>query len=365
MKKITEEQLVKLDKEITEQSNLLRTERLDLSFGELISMYEGGEIIIKPEFQRYFRWSEEQQTRFIESLLLGIPIPPIFVATNNEGVWELVDGLQRISTVLSFVGVLKESECGLNKKNGWALLEGDRIESLEGFTYKILPQKFRFALKRSVFRVEILKWNSSYDMRYELFNRLNTGGTPLTQQEIRNCIFRDISPIFNDHLKTWASYEEFVTSVGMDIEQKERLYDQELILRFMSLLCGPTAIKQSVSQHMTSFMEKALKNPSFDYMMYENIFKRVFAVLKPLGPTIYRQPDKRFATSLFDVITYGIAKNIDHYEKTNTDDILELINTKVRENENLKKYSRRGGNNQRERIKNRLSIAEEIFGNNG
>ena len=73
-----------LEKDIIEQSNLLRTERLDLSFGELLNMYENGEIIISPSFQRLFRWSEEQKTRFIESLLLGIPIPPIFVATTMK-----------------------------------------------------------------------------------------------------------------------------------------------------------------------------------------------------------------------------------------------------------------------------------------
>lgn len=197
---ISDERKSLLDSKITEQSNLLRTDRLDVSFGELLSMYENGEIVINPEFQRYFRWTDEQKTRFIESLLLGIPIPPIFVATNNDGIWELVDGLQRLSTFFSFVGILKSQE---DKKyeNKWTLLDGDRIDCMGGFTYDDLPQKYRFALKRSVCRVEILNWNSSYDMRYELFNRLNTGGTPLTNQEIRNCIFRDISPKFNDFLK--------------------------------------------------------------------------------------------------------------------------------------------------------------------
>ncbi|MFN6036372.1 MAG: DUF262 domain-containing protein, partial [Dolichospermum sp.] len=75
-------------------------------------MYEDKEIVIKPAFQRYFRWDEEQRTRFIESILLGIPIPPIFVAEDGDGVWELVDGLQRISTVLSFFGVLKSEDEG-------------------------------------------------------------------------------------------------------------------------------------------------------------------------------------------------------------------------------------------------------------
>jgi len=74
-----------LQTEIEEQRNLLSTDRLDISFGELMSMYEREEIKIEPAFQRYFRWDEEQQTRFIESILLGIPIPPIFVASDGDG----------------------------------------------------------------------------------------------------------------------------------------------------------------------------------------------------------------------------------------------------------------------------------------
>lgn len=351
-----------LDKELTEQNNILKTERLDLSMGELISMYENHELIIRPAFQRYFRWSEEQQTRFIESLLLGIPIPPIFVATNSEGAWELVDGLQRVSTFLSFVGVL-QLDAGINVQNGWELLEGERVKSIEGFTFKTLPQKYRFALRHSVIRVEILKWTSNYDMRYELFNRLNTSGSPLTQQEIRNCIFRDISPVFNDNLKEWVKISSFVASVNLSREMIERLFDEELLLRFMSLLDGAKAIKSSVSQHMTRFMEKALNNKDFDYDSYKTIITRTFTVLQPLGPSIYRQPDGAFATSLFDVITYGIAKNIDVYEKKSSEEIKSIIETKVRKDENFIRFSRKGGNNQKKRIQNRLKVAEDIFGN--
>ena len=92
----------KLEKEIEEQRNSLSTDRMDMSFGEILSMYEREEIIIDPDFQRLFRWDLEQQTRFMESILLGIPIPPIFVAENDEGKWELVDGLQRTFSILSF-----------------------------------------------------------------------------------------------------------------------------------------------------------------------------------------------------------------------------------------------------------------------
>lgn len=357
---MTEKVLEKLDKEVTEQVNKLRTERMDVSFGELVSMYEDGEIIINPSFQRYFRWTDEQKTLFIESLLLGIPIPPIFVATNGQGIWELVDGLQRVSTYLSFVGVLRTDK-EVKDQNGWSLLAGGRVESLEGFTYATLPQKLRYTLKRSVCRVEILKWDSSYDMRFELFNRLNTGGTPLTQQEIRNCIFRDISPKFNDFLKELAMNKNFINSVSLSKEQNQCLYNEELILRFISLYAAGSKIQTSISQHMTRFMETALKNPSFDYSAYGTVFKRVFAILCPLGPNIFRQKNGDFATALYDVITYGIATNLDRFEAVPSSVILEIIDKKVRTDAQLLRVSRRGGNNKKMRIVNRLRIAKEIF----
>ena len=349
-----------LESEIEKQSNLLHTERLDVSFGELLSMYENGEIIIKPAFQRFFRWSEEQKTKFIESLLLGIPIPPIFVATNNEGVWELVDGLQRLSTFLSFAGVLKSEDQGIKKTNNWALQEGSRVQAIKGFTYATLPLKFRLVLKRAVCRVEILKWNSNYDMRYELFNRLNTGGTPLTEQEIRNCVFRDISPKFNDFLKELAAYPSFVKSVNLPTAMVENLFNEELVLRFLSLY-GDPSIKTSISQHMTKFMERALKNGNYDYDTNRKLFKDLFDIISKLRINIFKRSNGDFATSLYDAITYGIATNIEKYRQMNSKDIMKIIDTKLLTDQNFMCFSRRGGNNQRVRILNRLKVAKEIF----
>ena len=88
--------------EIQKYRQEIKSERMDMSFGEIINMYRDKEIIISPEYQRAFRWDEQRQSDFIESILLGIPFPSIFVATNPDGKWELIDGLQRVSTVLSF-----------------------------------------------------------------------------------------------------------------------------------------------------------------------------------------------------------------------------------------------------------------------
>ena len=99
----------------------VKTDSYPMSIGELVSMYDDGELEIRPEFQRLFRWSLEQKSNFIESVLLGIPIPSIFVSQREDGVWELVDGLQRISTILSFMGKMRDNNgklCKPLKLNG-------------------------------------------------------------------------------------------------------------------------------------------------------------------------------------------------------------------------------------------------------
>ncbi len=342
-----------LEKEIKAQKELLSTDKLDFSFGEIINMYERDELIIKPAFQRYFRWDEEQRTRFIESLLLGIPTPPIFVAENDTGVWELVDGLQRVSTVVSFFGYLKGDE-SIRNKNYWKLNEGTRLKSLAGFDVNSIPNKFRLYLKRTFCRVEILHWNNNYDMRFELFNRLNTGSLPLSAQEIRNCIYRDISPKFNEFLQTLVKNEHFSKLTALNEEQKERLYDEELVLRFMSLFRQKENIKEGLAQHMSNFMKKSLENEAFDYAFYKEIFNNVFHLLAPLGKEIFRNKQNRFTPTLYDIITIGIAENYDSYSQQNSEAILKKIKTIS--------YQESTGESQKARIIKRLEEATRVFG---
>lgn len=194
-----------LEEIVAEKRNTLKTDRLDMSFGELMSMFEDGDLFITPEYQRVFRWQPFQQTRFIESVLLGIPIPPIFVAEDGKGKWEVVDGLQRISTIFGFFGLLKD----LPEKNNSVLTPGELVPELEGLTGQTIPIKLKTTIKRSVCRVEIVRWDSLEDIRYELFNRLNTGASPLSDQEIRNCIFRAYAIDLNSVLREVARLQEF------------------------------------------------------------------------------------------------------------------------------------------------------------
>ncbi|UOG40021.1 DUF262 domain-containing protein (plasmid) [Leptospira noguchii] len=88
-----------LEKFISDKKKEYRTDSYPMSIGEIMSMYQAGELIIDPDFQRFFRWTPQQKTNLIESILLGIPIPSIFVYQREDGKRELVDGLQRVSTV--------------------------------------------------------------------------------------------------------------------------------------------------------------------------------------------------------------------------------------------------------------------------
>lgn len=96
-----------LQEEVDAAQRLVKTDAYQMSIGEVTSLYKEGELIINPEFQRLFRWDLGQKSRLIESILLGIPLPPVFVFEREDSTWELIDGLQRLSTLLEFMGLLR------------------------------------------------------------------------------------------------------------------------------------------------------------------------------------------------------------------------------------------------------------------
>jgi Uncharacterized conserved protein len=187
---ISGQMVEQLEKDIASAKNCLKMDKEVLSIEEIVVLYKEGKITVAPDFQILFRWSNFQQTRFIESILLGFPIPPIFVAENEKKKWVLVDGLQRLSTVVSFFGVLQGKE--MEAKNNWTMCKGELVKSLDGFTFHSLPAKLQQRIKHALCRIEIIKWNNNPDMQYILLNRLNSGGAMVTDQEIKNCIFRTL-----------------------------------------------------------------------------------------------------------------------------------------------------------------------------
>lgn len=344
-----------LEKELLKARNNLAADRLDMSFGELMNMFANKELIIDPEFQRYFRWDTYQRTRFIESILLGIPVPSVFMAEDDEGKWEIVDGLQRISTVLSFFGQLTGD---MAKENNWCMCDGDIIDGLNGLSASDLPLKYQLNIKRSSLRVEVIKWDSSYDMRYELFNRLNTGGSPLTDQEIRNCIFRGTGDDLSKEIRELASNPDFVRLVRVTDRQKSELYLDELVLRFYSLLWDEVP-KKNLGEHLSEYMKAAAEDHSL-YDGRKDLFLSVVAVLSDIGDEkVFAGGNNAFSPSKYDGIMHGIAKHIDKYEKDH-----EAAKIKIEALIHDEEFISATGvaSNYKERVKKRIERAEEIFG---
>ena len=149
-----------LSAEIEARRREIRTDGYAMSIGEWVSLYEKGELDIHPEFQRFYRWSDTQKTNLIESILLGIPLPPIFVSQRSDGVWDVVDGLQRLSTIFQLLGILKDEK---QKPVAPLVLQGTKyLPSLRDMKWqdqnpkKSLPSDAQLSLKRSKLAVSII-----------------------------------------------------------------------------------------------------------------------------------------------------------------------------------------------------------------
>lgn len=379
-------QSIELENEISGERDRISTDRMDISFGELISLYKNKELIISPDYQRLFRWSLEQQTALIESLLLSIPIPPIFVSEDKNGVWELVDGLQRVSTFLSFFGEFDEideldevknenidilEDCvevddfenqknrNNKAKNRWELLEGDLVKNLKGFNIDNFPTKFKLNLKRAVCRVEILKGKNSAEMKYELFKRLNAGGTTLTPQEIRNAIFRMKNPTIIKAIIELSSNELFKKYTNLSKQKIEELYNQELVLRFFAYYNNIDEINENTENFLNSFLDRAVSNESFDIEFYKATFLEVLELIDKINDEkIFKNTKNLFVPSLFEGICVALAQNIDLYRGN-----IAKLKVKVNElklDETFKKFSG-SASNSKTRSKYRLARANEIF----
>lgn len=235
-----------LSEEIEKAQRLVRTDAYQMSIGEIVNMYETAEIKIDPEFQRLFRWNIGQKSKLIESLLLGIPLPSIFVFEKEDGSWELIDGLQRISTILEFMGGLRDPESG-DRQAPSALEATKYLTSLHNAVWekselitdvpieeqRPLDKAQQLAIRRGRLGVEILKRPSDDQTKYDLFQRLNAGGTQANSQELRNCIMLMVNGDYFRAVKKVAEQQSFqrVTAVSEDQADKQR--HMEIAVRFL------------------------------------------------------------------------------------------------------------------------------------
>jgi uncharacterized protein with ParB-like and HNH nuclease domain len=297
-----------LEQIILEETKNFRTDRLTMSFGEIMNMYKEGEININPDFQRSFRWSKEKQTNLIESILLGIPIPPIFVAENEDGVWELVDGLQRISTVLSFFAILENVS---KEKRTLVLGKGKLIPQLEDVSIQNMSFKLKLRIKRATVGVEVLNRDSDSQMKYELFKRLNTTSEGLSEQEMRNAIY---SGKLNTYINQLASHDTFVSLMKPTKKQKESMYLSELVLRYLAFK-NSIDMKDGVRSHLDKYMEENVNTNNFDEDKEKEEFIKIITYINDnFGTEIFKAKNGQVTKNLYDSLTYVLREKFDKYQ---------------------------------------------------
>jgi hypothetical protein len=309
--------------EVNQKRREIRTDGYAISISEWVSIYESEEIDIHPEFQRFYRWSEKQKTDLIESILLGIPIPPVFVSQRPDGIWDVVDGLQRLSTIYQFMGILKDES---GKKSSPLILTSTKyLPSLKGKKWNdpsdlenSLPQELRLVIKRSKINVSIILKESDKDAKYDLFQRLNTGGSSLSPQEIRNCILVMLNKDFFVWLQNLSRHQTFQESISLSDRPLDEAYDMELALRFIvfSLIdIEELSSIGDVGEFITDKMSAISTNEDFDKQAFELLFKQTFDLLnQQLGDRPFKRYYSEkgkfmggFLVSQYEVVAYGLA----------------------------------------------------------
>ncbi|WGE59492.1 DUF262 domain-containing protein [Actinobacillus equuli] len=318
----------------------------DMSFRELISMYDDNELL-KPELQRKYVWDKVEASRFIESILLGLPIPSIFLARTVENNMLIIDGYQRIMTVYDYV------KKGIFSKDNsiFRLTKNEKInERWRGKAFHELSESDQKKIRQTTIHAIIFESKNKRQDRndsslYQIFERINTSGKVLKPQEIRNCVYQ--GPLnrllfeLNLNLKWRALF-------GSQLEDS-RMSDLEFILRFLGLKDSSIKDKNEGQISLKKYLNDFMGNEVYNTDSYINESKNIFIdtmnkIYELFGDNAFHNLSSdgvtyqsRFHPTIFDSISiataYAIEKNINfsHIENVRDKHMNLLNNSQFKE----------------------------------
>jgi len=205
--------------EIPKEIRKLRTQAYDKSVADLIRMIREGDLLLDPDYQRNYVWDNKKASLLMESILLNVPIPVIYVAEDEESRWSVVDGLQRLYSLSRFFS------------NEFRLTGLEVLSELEGLYFQKINPKASRILNNGILRIIVILQESHPEIKYDIFQRLNQSSIKLTEQELRNSIYRGS---FINMLKKLRTNKKFLDCIGFKAPQN-RFLDAELILRYFAI----------------------------------------------------------------------------------------------------------------------------------
>lgn len=313
----------------------------DLGDPEIESLYgkhKRNKLIVQPDFQRQYVWDRTKASRLIESALLGIPIPVVYISEEPDNREYVIDGQQRLTSFFSFLDGKFPDE------SEFKLVGLNVFRELNGQNYGALSAEQQDAVRYFKVRTITFKKESDQDLRFEIFERLNTGSVSLNDQELRNCIYR--GP-FNRLLRELSVDPDFTFILGLKGPDK-RMKDIELVLRFaafyhatylnykppMRKFLNEEADKyRQIDEKEAKKLQAAFKNAcqTIRSMFGKHAFKRFYKGTEkaPGG----RWEPKKFNASLYDILMYSFAREDKNILFQNLDAIREALIHLMTENQ--------------------------------
>ena len=315
---------------VPEKDNQIFTKITDPEVISLYNKHKKGNLILQPDFQRQYVWDSTKASKLIESAILQIPLPIVYLSEEKDGKEYVIDGQQRLTSFFAFIdGLFPDGrQFKLIGLNVHAELNGKKFNELTDD----LQNKIN---SYGVHTITFLK-NSSENLKFEIFERLNTGSVQLNDQELRNCLYRGN---FNIALKEMASDPDFMYICGLKIPDK-RMKDVELVLRF-SAFYHKTYLKYKapirnflnieaqeklvISDKELLELKSAFKNACqiIRSLLDKNAFKRFYKG-KDGHINGFWEPNK-FNTSLYDILMYSFANEDKNRVYQNLDSIKEAL----------------------------------------
>jgi hypothetical protein len=229
----------------------------------LVQEIREGDLIVRPTFQRYAVWDVTRQSKFIESILLNIPIPNLFFAEDDDQTRVVVDGQQRLNALKSFM----ENRFALRGLEVLVPLKGKRFDELSPRQQKIIGNR--------TLRCLVISAKSDSEIRFQVFERLNQGGMPLNAQEVRHCVYRGV---LNDLLHELVAHPEWLSALGTD-KAHPRMSDCELVLRFFALRDALPNYSPPLKSLLNNFMRANRHAPPPVIVTLRDAF---FSALRPV-----------------------------------------------------------------------------------
>jgi hypothetical protein len=283
----------------------LRTQAYDMSISDIITKINEGDIVLDPDYQRNYVWDEKRASLLIESILLNVPIPVVYVAEDDDGKWDVVDGLQRLNSLRRYFG------------NEFKLKGLSVLDELNKCFFKDLNAKAARILRNGILRIILIFKESHSEIKYEIFMRLNRGAVKLTEQELRNCLYRGR---FNDLLHELREEKIVQKMLGLD-EPDNRMADAEVLLRHFTVRGGydPSTGKiatysGNMKSSLNHYMEKMRNLPAEQAKsLREQFLSDAAKVDEVFGANSYRRInadgtfDDRPNRAIMDAVLTGVA----------------------------------------------------------